>query len=398
MGRVGDGCIRKVLVVSTGMILFSLTACGMYEKDMAVTAYNYDELMQPLSDETLNAAATEQDVVNAQEDLSQPTETIMPDSADDGVVTVTISAAGDVTLGNYLGQDYSGSFDQIYDLADDEGYFFQNVYDIFSSDDFTVVNLEGPLTTAEEIRQEKEYVIKGSPAYAALLKFGSIEGVGLANNHILDYKEQGLADTVAAVEEQDIEYAYDNNVGIYEVKGIRIGFLAISQVSRGNAMEVTIKKSIEKLKEEEADIILVLCHWGIEREFYPEEYQQYLGHLCIDWGADVVLGSHPHVIQGIEEYNGKYIVYSMGNFCFGGNRNPSDKDSMIFQQTYTFIDGTKQENTDIRVIPCSISSVSDRNNYQPTPLTGSEGERVIDRLNLYSSDFGIEFDYDGYLK
>jgi poly-gamma-glutamate synthesis protein (capsule biosynthesis protein) len=392
MGIAGNSFIKKILAVSAGAALLSMTACAAKEEDMTAAVYDRSELMQPIESAQNNTVSTEK--------ASEPslTENMETASLQDNIVTVTISAAGDVTLGNYLGQDYSGSFEQVYDTADDGGYFFQNVYDIFSSDDFTVVNLEGPLTTAEEIRLEKEYIIKGKPEYAELLSLGSIEAVGLANNHILDYCEQGLLDTVGAVKEQGIAYAYDGNVGTYEVKGIKIGFVAISQVSRGNAMEVTLKKGIQKLKDEGADIILAICHWGIEREFYPEEYQQYLGHLCIEWGADVVLGSHPHVIQGIEEYNGKYIVYSMGNFCFGGNRNPSDKDSMIFQQTYTFIDGEKQEDTDIRVIPCSISSVSDRNDYQPTPLTGSEGQRVIDRLNLYSSDFGIEFDYDGYLK
>jgi poly-gamma-glutamate synthesis protein (capsule biosynthesis protein) len=391
--------MKKILTVLSVSVTASLvmTACGAQEEDITAAVYDYSELMQPISgtqEETVGSSAADTAESSALT-TAENTETAYPL---DNVVTVTISAAGDVTLGNYLGQDYSGSFDQTYDTADDEGYFFQNVYDIFSADDFTIVNLEGPLTTAEEIRLEKDYVIKGRPEYAELLRLGNIEAVGLANNHILDYCEQGLYDTIDAVKEQDIAYAYDTNVGTYEVNGIKIGFVAISQVSRGNAMETTLKKGIEKLKDDGADIILALCHWGIEREFYPEEYQQYLGHLCIEWGADVVLGSHPHVLQGIEEYNGKYIVYSMGNFCFGGNRNPSDKDSMIFQQTYTFIDGEKQENTDIRVIPCSVSSVSDRNNYQPTPLTGSEGQRVIDRLNLYSSDFGVEFDYDGYLK
>lgn len=393
MSETGELRVKTVAVIFIAILCFGLVSCGMVEETEPVV-YDYSDLMQPITagsaDVSGEAGQDEAQVTDGTTDIDM--------SEQDNVVTITISAAGDVTLGNYLNQDYSYSFDQTYDQVEDEGYFFENVYDIFSSDDFTLVNLEGPLTNAEEIRQEKDYVIKGRPEYAALLKYGSIEAVGLANNHILDYKEQGLLDTVEAVREQGITYAYDSNVGIYEAKGIKIGYVAISQVSRGNAMEKTIKNGIEKLKEENADIIIAFCHWGIEREYYPEEYQQYLGKLCIDWGADVVLGSHPHVIQGIEEYNGKFIVYSMGNFCFGGNRNPSDKDSMIFQQTFTFVDGEKQNDTDIRVIPCSVSSVSDRNNYQPTPATGSEAERIINRINEYSSDFELEFDYDGYLK
>lgn len=393
MSETGELRVKAVVVIFTAIICFSLVSCGMAEETEPVV-YDYSDLMQPITVGTTDVSGE----AGQNESQGMDSTTDIDMSEQDNVVTITISAAGDVTLGNYLNQDYSYSFDQTYDQVEDEGYFFENVYDIFSSDDLTLVNLEGPLTNAEEIRQEKDYVIKGRPEYAALLKYGSIEAVGLANNHILDYKEQGLLDTVEAVREQGITYAYDSNVGIYEAKGIKIGYVAISQVSRGNAMEKTIKNGIEKLKEENADIIIAFCHWGIEREYYPEEYQQYLGKLCIDWGADVVLGSHPHVIQGIEEYNGKFIVYSMGNFCFGGNRNPSDKDSMIFQQTFTFVDGEKQNDTDIRVIPCSVSSVSDRNNYQPTPATGSEAERIINRINEYSRDFELEFDHDGYLK
>lgn len=120
-----------------------------------------------------------------------------------------------------------------------------------------------------------------------------------------------------------------------------------------------------------------------------------LGRRSIDWGADLVLGCHPHILESIEEYNGKYIAYSMGNFCFGANRNPKDKDSMIFQPVFTFINGVKQEEIQLSIIPCSISSVADRNNYQPTPAAGEEAVRIIDKINEISRDYGIQFDHDG---
>lgn len=395
MSKSGKRGFKVAAGILAGVLCFVLVSHGRTGEAEPVV-HDREELIQPITAE--NVVESDEAGYGAGQEGAEPVDSVteIDMSEQDNVVSVTISAAGDVTFGNYLNQDYSWSFDQVYSQVEDEGYFFENVYDIFSADDCTLVNLEGPLTNAEEIRQEKEYVIKGRPEYAALLKYGGIEAVGLANNHILDYKEQGLLDTVQAVKDEGIIYAYDNNVGIYEAKGIKIGYVAISQVSRGNSMEKILKNGIEKLKED-ADIIIAFCHWGIEREYYPEEYQQYLGKLCIDWGADLVLGSHPHVIQGIEEYKDRFIVYSMGNFCFGGNRNPSDKDSMIFQQTFTFVDGEKQNGTDIRVIPCSVSSVSDRNNYQPTPASGSEAERIIDRINEYSRDFGVELDYDGYL-
>ncbi len=134
-------------------------------------------------------------------------------------------------------------------------------------------------------------------------------------------------------------------------------------------------------------MIIVNFHWGIEKEYVPNDTQKTLAHLAIDEGADLVIGHHPHVLQGIERYKGKYIAYSLGNFSFGGNSNPSDKDTMIFQQTFTVADGKAETNDDINIIPCSLSSASGYNDYCPTPLEGSEKERVLEKLQEYSADF-----------
>lgn len=312
-------------------------------------------------------------------------------------VTITISAAGDVTLGMHQEQDYWSSFRQAYDQAEDESYFFANVYDIFSTDDMTLVNLEGPLTLAEEAREGQVYSIKGDPEYVNILTAGSVEAVSLGNNHMLDYQQQGREDTIRAVEEAGIIYACEKTVGVYEVKGVKIGMISVNEVSQGYLVEDTIQKGIAELQEQGAGLILVSCHWGVEREYAPEDYQKILGEKCIDWGADLVIGHHPHVLEGIDEYKGKFILYSLGNFCFGANRNPEDKDTMIFQQTFTFMDGEKQENQEIRVIPCSVSSVPERNNFQPTPVVGEEKTRILNRINEFSLEFGVQFDEDGFL-
>jgi poly-gamma-glutamate capsule biosynthesis protein CapA/YwtB (metallophosphatase superfamily) len=133
-----------------------------------------------------------------------------------------------------------------------------------------------------------------------------------------------------------------------------------------------------------ADIVIVSFHWGIERDYYPNAVQLELGRLSIDLGADVVIGHHPHVIQGIDKYKGKYIVYSLGNFCFGGNRNPADKDTFIFQNVFTVQNGEIIDNQGL-VYPCSVSSQTNVNDYQPTLLKGQDRERVINRLLEYSS-------------
>lgn len=421
--------------IAVGAVLCLLTGCG---DDISVTvqAMNPDDLVSPIGgvqqsgqadqngqggegsqddqgiqdgqnsrnglggesgqdSQTVQSGQKDQQEQGSGTDRQQKENTADSSQDNDGIVTITISAAGDVTLGNHKEQDYSWSFRQAYDTAEDKGYFFQNVLDVFDKDDMTIVNLEGPLTLSENFREGQTYSIKGDPDYVDILTLGSVEAVSMGNNHRLDYGEEGSRDTVEAVEEAGIVYAYDDNVGIYDVKGIRIGFVSVNEVYWGAGVEKTIQKGIEKLKEEEADLILACCHWGTERDNYPEDYQKSLGRKCIDWGADLVIGHHPHVLQGVDRYQGKYIIYSLGNFCFGANRNPADKDTMIFQQTFTFQDGTKQENEDVRIIPCSVSSVAARNDFRPTPALGDEASRIIGRVNEYSEDFGVCFAQDG---
>lgn len=380
---------KKALLILAGALCL-LTACG---DDLSITVPAPGESLPVCADGQAETDDTDDiEDTDDTEDEGQMSQDVEPEE-----ITITISAAGDATLGNYYGQDYSWSFREMWEKQQDASYFLKNVYDIFSGDDMTVVNLEGSLTRAEERRENQTYCISGDPEYVNILTEGSVEAVTMANNHRLDYFEQGTKDTVAALDDAGIAYAYDSHLGIYETKGIRIGFVAVNEVGQGAGVEKYLREGIGLLQEEGADLILACCHWGVERENYPEEYQQSLGKQCIDWGADLVLGHHPHVLQGIEEYKGKYIVYSLGNFCFGANRNPADKDCIIFQQTFTFLDGERQTDTEARVIPCSISSVSNRNDYKPTPAGDDEARRILDRMNEYSMQFGVQLDEEGYI-
>lgn len=400
----------KKLIIRTGlsaMLAVTLSACGSGPAlpftdlvlggeggaswDLPETEEQtdvYDELAKPLpTDRPVEETEAEEQEETLPDASSMPEEIIQ---------TITISAAGDCSLGNHQDQEYAYSFRQVYDGIEDEGYFFANVQDYFANDDMTIVNFEGVLTYSEERDETRTYNIKGDPGYARLLTAGHIETVSFANNHRLDYGVRGSDDTVAALEAEGILYAYDKNVCVYDTeKGIRIGVVSVNEVAWGLGSEKLLEEGIGKLREQGADLILACCHWGIERENYPTENQQYLGRKCIDLGADLVIGHHPHVLQGVEEYNGKFILYSLANFCFGANRNPADKDTMIFQQTFTFIDGVKQQDRQARVVPCSVSSVKDRNNFQPTPAQGEEAARIIGRINTYSKDFGVVFGEDG---
>ena len=369
----------------------ALSGCGEVNTDSS----NIESLSRDLTalpEETLpgtsNAPDAGSPILPETPPTPEPSSTPEPE-----VIELTISAAGDVSLGILQIHGYAGTFREMYDQQG-PAYFLQNVKDIFEEDDMTIVNFEGVLTESTEL-VEKQYNIKGAPAYIEILPLGSVEAVSFGNNHHMDYGKQGNDDTVALFEEKGIPYAYDDKLGIYETKGLRIGFVSVNEVYDGKAVETWLEEGIRSLQEEEVNLIIACCHWGIEREDYPEDYQKELGKKCIDWGADLVLGCHPHVLQGIEVYNGRFIVYSMGNFCFGGNRNPKDKETMIFRQTFTFIDGVKQEDQQVKVIPCFISSVMSRNDYCPTPAEGDDYISILERINTLSEPFGTKFAEDG---
>ena len=297
--------------------------------------------------------------------------------------TIIISAAGDVTLGRDHNYGYENSFDHELKVQGmDYSYFFRNVKDIFAQDDITIVNLETTLTTAKQ-PAEKKFRFKADPSYVEILKQGDIEVVNVANNHTRDYLEKGYTDTLATLKEAGVGYFGYEHTYIQEIRGIKVGLAGFVGWEATKDKKQEIQGRIEELKEQGADLVIVMFHWGIERDYDPNSVQKELARYSIDHGADLVLGGHPHVLQGIEEYKGKNIVYSLGNFSFGGNKNPSDKDTMVYVHKFHFTNGAlvSEEN---EIIPCSISSVKNRNNYQPTPLEGKEKDRVLDKIEKFS--------------
>lgn len=264
--------------------------------------------------------------------------------------------------------------------------FFAGVKDIFENDDLTLVNLETTFTTAKK-KAKKTFRFKGDPSYVNILKEGSVEMVNIANNHIYDYLQKGFDYTIETLEQAGILYSGEGHIAFFETKGITIASLGYCGWS--TSIKDQVKRDIEDVRAK-ADLVIVSFHWGKERSNYPNEIQKELGRFAIDQGADLVAGHHPHVIQGIEKYQGRYIVYSLGNFCFGGNRNPKDKDTFIFQNEFIFRDGQLKE-SQCKIIPCRISSVTHVNDYQPTVLEGEEAQRVMNRILKYSSSLEYAF-------
>ncbi len=302
---------------------------------------------------------------------------------------VTIDFAGDCALGKLQLYGYDGTVNAYYDNRGAD-YFMDGVKSVFESDDLTLVNLECVLTN-ETKRVVKTFNIKGSPKYTSILTKGSIEAVTLGNNHSADYGTKSLSDTKKALKKDGVKYAINDKVGMYKTEsGIKIGFVSVSLLGKMKSSEDYIFNGIKKLKKKGADLILVLPHWGIERQYYPEAYQQKIAHKAIKNGADAVIGCHPHVLQSMEVYKGKMICYSLGNFCFGANKNPSDKDSMIYRQTFRFVNGKLDESKDAFdavFYACSLSSHSGYNDYRPRLLKGSEKKRVINKMNKLSKPY-----------
>lgn len=296
---------------------------------------------------------------------------------------ITISAAGDCTLGSDIKSPASVNFYAKYREKKNPGYFLKKVKPIFEKDDLTLVNFEGTLTK-RTTRADKTFAFKGNPSYLNVLKKGSVEAVSFANNHCRDYGNGSYRDTISVFRKNNMPFASYGKVSVYKTKGKTIGMIAVNGLEGVRASKNYIKNGIRKLKKKDANLIIVSMHCGIERVNAPNADQKSIARYAVRHGANLVLGHHPHVLQGIEKYKGAYIVYSLGNFCFGGNTNPPDKDTMIYQQTFTFKGNKLKKTNDVKVIPCSISSTSSINNYQPAPCKGKKAARILRRINRYS--------------
>jgi len=236
-----------------------------------------------------------------------------------------VTFGGDVMLGNW-----------IIDITEQKGfeYSFKNIKKYFSNADISFCNLESPFTDAG-IPYEKEYVFKVPPGYSQILKLAGIDVVSLANNHMMDYGEEGLLNTINTLKEYGIYYCgaginkkEASEPVILEKEGVKLGFLSYSMTfpqefwaavdTPGTAYpyEEEMVSAVEEL-EKDVDISIVSFHWGAEKSNHPKEYQVEFAHKAIDSGADIIVGHHPHVVQGVEVYKKKIIFYSLGNLIFG---------------------------------------------------------------------------------
>ncbi len=371
---------RQKLLIATGIGIFVLVFILILAGIRGCS--NYMSSRQAAAKKTVSMNASKD---NSQKAYSDSQNTDSSNATVSSPVSLTLSVVGDCTLGTDETFDYDTSLNAYYENYGAD-YFLQNVKDIFSADDLTIANFEGTLTDSDE-REDKTFAFKAPASYASILTGGSVEAVNTANNHSHDYGEQSFDDTLAALDDAGIVHFGYDETAVMDVKGIKVGLVGIYELYDHLEREQQLKDNIAKVKADGAQLIVAIFHWGNETETVPDSNQTTLGRIAIDEGADLVCGHHPHVLQGIETYKGRNIVYSLGNFCFGGNSSPSDMDTMIYQQTFTIdADGVKKDNV-TNIIPCSISSAAydGYNNYQPTPAEGDEATRILGKINERSS-------------
>ena len=307
---------------------------------------------------------------------NEPEPPAEPEKTDE---TFCLSFVGDCTLGSEKAV-YGQAHTLVAVVGDDYDYPFTYARPYFEDDDFTMVNLEGPLTE-ETKAAEKTYRFRGPPAYARILSGSSVECVSLANNHARDYGAAGYADTKEALEAEGVAYVEDGGTLLYETeRGLKIGVCAY--FARQTRQKV--KSDIADLREAGAQIIVASFHFGKELSYEPNDNQISYARLAVDAGADIVYGQHPHVLQRIEKYGGGIICYSLGNFCFGGNRDPADKDTVILRQYVTVTPEGEVSLGETELVPFCLTSATGYNDYRPIPYEpGTAGyDRVLSKLGV----------------
>jgi len=315
---------------------------------------------------------------------------VMPDQ--DGL---KISFVGDIQM--------SGKVAELIDKNGDD-FPFHYVKSMFEQDDLTVANLETPITTGGVPAEDKQFVFKSAPGSASALGKAGVDMVTLANNHVLDHGVTGLMDTMKHLDAAGIQHfgaGKDEEeafkIAYVERKGKRIALLGFSRVlpksswfakgkNPGVADTYSSAKAREKIAEarKKADFVIVTVHWGAERADKPNAVQKQLAREYVDAGADLIIGSHPHVLQGFEQYKGKWIAYSLGNFVFTRSSNPMTWETAVLQVTLNH-DGS-----------CALQMFPFHANLgQAVPMDQTTGSKLLKRVSALSHPLGAEVRQDG---
>ena len=316
----------------------------------------------------------------SQPDLPELAGTMPQSEETEDAFRVTVSFTGDMLLASLQGKRAAGNFLD-YAAKQEPAYFLQHVRPIFEADDFTVVNLENVLTDRNLTPKEKDtdpaYWFRAPTANTDILTSSGVEAVSLANNHTGDYGTAGYKDTVKAVSAAGLEYGGNDRTFYLEKYGYRIAVICHGLWNEGQAGSILRRL---KAAEQESDFQVVFCHGGAEGTHTPEAWRVRASRRLVDGGADLILGNHPHVLQPREVYQGKEIVYSLGNFCFGGSRGPENR--TVIYQLILQVENGELASVSSELIPCYVHTGGRVNNYCPAPIEDeAQARRVLDFMD-----------------
>jgi poly-gamma-glutamate synthesis protein (capsule biosynthesis protein) len=294
--------------------------------------------------------------------------------------TIDLSIVGDCLLATEDGKDSSFSFSW-YAKNNKPEYFFKKVSSIFQNDDFSIANLENVLTDRPLTKRNKgegAYWFKAPTRNINILKSGYIDVVSVTNNHTYDYGKEGYTDTIKALDKAGMLWGSEDKTLYLTKNGYTIAFIPASLYSYAQA-----KRIIDRIKlaSTKSDYQIVYFHGGKEAIFEPESWKIKASHQLVDAGADLIIGNHPHRLQPFEIYKGVNILYSLGNFCFGGNNHMTSNRTIIYK-TILKIENGKLIEEETYFIPTYIQDNSKyQNNWQPDIIKNeSEKKQVIDFL------------------
>lgn len=290
----------------------------------------------------------------------------------------TVIATGDVIPARWTDR-------QIRQRGNDFFYPLSATADIIAAADLTAINLEAPLVEGCPPQEAGTFTFCGLPGFAGALQQAGIDVVTLENNHIGNWGMQGFQETVQHLEAAGLQWADRQTATIVDVRGLKFGFLAfnavLEQVDR-QAMATQIKAL-----RPQVDVLAIAVHWGAEYVSVPatapgvaDDDPVELAHLMVDSGADWVIGNHPHWVQAVEVYKGKFIAYAHGNYIFDQMWSYETRVGVIGK--YTFYDDRLVQ---VEYIPTLIDNYA-----QPIPMSGPDAQAVLDGMRAASEQLAAE--------
>ncbi len=290
--------------------------------------------------------------------------------------TIDLSIVGDCLLATEDGKDSLYSFSW-YAKNKNPKYFFQKVAYIFENDDFSIANLENVLTDRplkKRYKGEGAFWFKAPSRNTNILSSGSIEVVSITNNHTYDYGKEGYLDTIKALNNAGILWSSEDKTLYLNKNGYIIALISASLYSGAQTKKIADRIKVASTK---SDYQIVYFHGGKEAIYEPEPWKIKACHQLVDAGADLVIGNHPHRLQPFEIYKGVNIIYSLGNFCFGGNNHMISNRTIIYK-TSLKIENGKLVQEETHLIPTYIQDDTKyQNNWQPNVITNEEHRKLV---------------------